>query len=388
MSISENELGEISHIIGGIYDTILNEALWPSVLERICRHVHGKASRIYWRDASNGQAQTVFSWGFNPEFIRAHGEKYAVLNPLYPASVFVKPGEVFSSRDLVPSEEFEASRFFLEWAQPQGFFDAAIFNIQRYQASAAAFTIITGPDYGLVDERMRERLRVFAPHLQRAVLIRREVNTGQQRTQSLESALDQVEAGVFVLDAAGRAVWTNRAAKQLLGKGDMLRAGPFSLSLADPGADRLLREGLAGAPGRPDLLYDARPALIRMTDAEGREWVACLMRLRQGSEMQQNFERVGPAAQAALFVRRAEAVPPSAIELTARSYGLTAAEVRVLQSALEIDTVADIATTLGLSPNTVKKHLAAIFAKIGVSRRAGLIKAVLSSGSAAPLAGQ
>jgi DNA-binding CsgD family transcriptional regulator len=80
-----------------------------------------------------------------------------------------------------------------------------------------------------------------------------------------------------------------------------------------------------------------------------------------------------------LFIRPAEVVPTSGIEACARRYGLTAAEVKVLNAVLEIDTVSDIAKSLGISANTVKKHLSALFEKTGASRRAALVKAVMAA---------
>jgi DNA-binding CsgD family transcriptional regulator len=141
-----------------------------------------------------------------------------------------------------------------------------------------------------------------------------------------------------------------------------------------------LCEGLVATPEHPEYILYPRPALIRLTDREGGEWVACLMRLRRDSATQQAFDHVARSAVAALFVRRVERVPEWSVESSARFYGLTPAEVRVLHAALGIDTVAEMANAIGVSPNTVKKHLSAIFAKMGVTRRAGLIKAVMSVG--------
>jgi DNA-binding CsgD family transcriptional regulator len=379
MKPSTSEVDGLSEIIGLIYDTVLDETIWPQTLRRICDYTGGSASRIYWRDATNGMGETVYSWGIAPDFLRLYREKYVTLNPTYPASIFIRPGDVFSSRDLVPSEEFQASRFFREWAAPQGFLDAAIFNIQRYEASAAAFTIITDDNYGLVDGDLRLRLKRLAPHLQRSALIRREFGRQEKRIHSLEAALNQVEAGVFILDSVGRVAWTNRSAQSLLSDGDLVRDDAFGLTFSSPNAHRLLREALSGGPGRPDELHRDRPALIKMVDGEGNEWIAYLMQLTPQTHTQAAFEQVGRSARAALFVRRAETVPRSGIEACAILYGLTPSEMRVLQAALDIHTVAEMAAALGVSPNTIKKHLSAIFAKMGVSRRASLIRLVLDA---------
>jgi DNA-binding CsgD family transcriptional regulator len=155
--------------------------------------------------------------------------------------------------------------------------------------------------------------------------------------------------------------------------GDIVRDDAFGLTLSDPNAHRLLREVLSGDRGQPEQLLLDRPALIKLIDSQGGEWIASLMQLVPHSQTQAAFERVGRSARAALFVRRAEAVPRSGVEACANLYGLTPSEMRVLQAALDIHTVAEMASALGVSPNTIKKHLSAIFAKMGVSRRAGLI---------------
>lgn len=51
------------------------------------------------------------------------------------------------------------------------------------------------------------------------------------------------------------------------------------------------------------------------------------------------------------------------------SLGLTGQEVKVLERLAEGRSNKEIARVLGLSPNTVKTHLANLFAKLDVSRR-------------------
>jgi DNA-binding NarL/FixJ family response regulator len=52
-----------------------------------------------------------------------------------------------------------------------------------------------------------------------------------------------------------------------------------------------------------------------------------------------------------------------------KSLGLTGQEVRVLERLAEGQSTKEIAKTLGLSPNTVKTHLANLFDKLEVRRR-------------------
>ena len=52
-----------------------------------------------------------------------------------------------------------------------------------------------------------------------------------------------------------------------------------------------------------------------------------------------------------------------------KSLGLTGQEVRVLERLAEGQSTKEIARALGLSPNTVKTHLANLFGKLDVQRR-------------------
>ena len=56
-------------------------------------------------------------------------------------------------------------------------------------------------------------------------------------------------------------------------------------------------------------------------------------------------------------------------EAAARSLGLTGQEMRVLSELASGRANKDIARTLGLSPNTVKTHLAHLFAKLEAGTR-------------------
>ncbi|WP_337270912.1 helix-turn-helix transcriptional regulator [Oryzifoliimicrobium ureilyticus] len=381
MHFSEHDLEEFSDLVGLIYETVLDDGQWAEVLGKVCSFVGGSASRIYWRDATNANAETVHSWGFDPEFLDIYRRRYVSLNPLYPASVFVEPGHIFSTQNLVPPDEFQASRFFREWVLPQGFFDAAIFNIQRYHASASAFTVITGLDYGAVDDRLRYRLKLLVPHLQRAALIGRELGQRSLHVLSLEAALNRLQYGVFILDRSGRTVWANDAGAAMLTKGDVVKDRTTRLGLTHPGADVLLEEGLLPSGEAGDGLPQQQ-ALIKMKDGEGAAWTGCLIRLPAHSATLKAFQRVEPFAHAALFLRPTEVVPASRLETCARLYGLTPAEVRVLNAAIDLDTVSKMAENLGVSTNTVKKQLSAVFDKMGVSRRTALVRAVMSIESA------
>ena len=67
---------------------------------------------------------------------------------------------------------------------------------------------------------------------------------------------------------------------------------------------------------------------------------------------------------------------PSSIRTVAEVCKLTPGELRVLRAVIEIDGVAAIAATLGLSRATVRTHLHNLFQKTGAKRQADLIRLI------------
>jgi DNA-binding CsgD family transcriptional regulator len=83
--------------------------------------------------------------------------------------------------------------------------------------------------------------------------------------------------------------------------------------------------------------------------------------------------RLQPAAVAAVFIGG----PPDAqdgADALAAAFGLTPAETKVLTSLFAGRTLAETATTLGITRPTAKIHLEHIFGKTGVTRQAELMR--------------
>lgn len=86
--------------------------------------------------------------------------------------------------------------------------------------------------------------------------------------------------------------------------------------------------------------------------------------------------RSGARVAAAVFIARAIASPPVEIGIVTRIFGLTPAEARLLQELIVGASLAEAATTLGVTEATARTHRNHIFAKTGVSRRTDLLALV------------
>jgi DNA-binding CsgD family transcriptional regulator len=105
----------------------------------------------------------------------------------------------------------------------------------------------------------------------------------------------------------------------------------------------------------------------------GQQYVAHVLPLTSGLR-----QRIGEAhaAVAAVFIRKANIGWASPVETIAKLYKLTPSEIRILLGVVEYDGIASVASTLGISQQTVRTHLKHIFEKTGKRRQAELVKLV------------
>jgi DNA-binding CsgD family transcriptional regulator len=376
-----DEAEQVSQLIGDIYDAALDPALWPHVLEHTCSYVEGVAAAIMSHDSAHKNAQFYFSWGDDPHYSKTYHETYVKLNPAITTAVLqVKVGEVSSYLDMIPRDEYQNSRFYKEWAGPQGYIDSVQATLDKSATSFAAVVVLRHVRQGIVDDGVRRRMALLAPHFRRAVAIGKVIDLHKVSATTLAGTLDGLAAGVFLVDDGARIVHANTSGHVLLADGHVLTEHQGRLSAVDVEADRTLRDVFATA-GIDDAAAGAKGIAVPLVADDGQRWLAHVLPLASGTRRE---ARLIYAAAAAVFVRRARLDLPSPLETITDLYQLTAAEMRVLMAIVNIGGVPDVAPVLGVSEATVKTHLQHIFEKTGASRQADLVKLV--AGFLSPLA--
>lgn len=178
------------------------------------------------------------------------------------------------------------------------------------------------------------------------------------RPPESEPRTGQPAPGLILFDESGEAMSINDEARQhlaLLPKGPSFPS-PLGLRLPIWVIGTAL-QARAVADGR-----DHGDARMRIRTTEGR-WLTC-----HASCLTRPGGLPGPVA---LVIE--PATPADLAVLVADAYGLTSRELQITQLVARGKTTAEIATTLVISPHTVRDHLKTVFAKAGVSSRGELV---------------
>jgi DNA-binding CsgD family transcriptional regulator len=373
----EEEHG-LTQLIGDIYDAALGSSRWPDVLAQIAIFVGGQAAGLLSKDAVSKYGNVYYQSGVDPYYVELYSDVYWKFDPVARLAD-CDIGHIVSVPDLMSYDEFRAGRFFREWAQPQGWIDAANAVLEKTATSCAYLTVLRNVASGMVDEELRRRMRLIVPHVRRAVRTGKVIDLTQAEAATYADILDGLSPAIFLVDAEGLIVHGNAASRSVLEKGELLRATNGRLSAYDAQVDQTLHNALvaAGSSGSNEEI-GGKSTAIPLRTRTGERYVAHVLPLTPGER-----RKSGPAstAVATLFVRKAEleTAPPS--EVIGKTYKLTPTELRVLLAIVNVGGVRQVAGNLGVADTTIKTHLGRLFEKTGVSRQADLVKLVASYSS-------
>ena len=217
-----------------------------------------------------------------------------------------------------------------------------------------------------------EETRCFAavsPHLGRIVRLSKRF-AAFQLTSEL-SSLERASCAALVLNAEGRAMDMNLMAQKLIGEDFYLARGRPATK--DPGSDNRLRQLSLGLRSRRYASPPAAPVVISRAE---RPWL--LAEVMPLTAFGSDLFTTGCAI--LLLTDLRSLARPNALRLSA-AFGLTAAEARLAARVASGDGINAAAIALGISRETVRTQLSAVFCKTNTHRQAELAALVTHLGN-------
>lgn len=353
------EAGNLSRLIGTIYDAGLEPALWQDVLARICSQLAAKASSVHVVNPLEGRASLFVEYGTDPTWSALLLAKYAGMSPVGAAVLTAELDQPFGLFDFIDEDEYVESRFYREWCAPQDYYDMLGAIISKQPSQVGAVAVTRSRDSGYFGEVERAFMALVAPHVRRAVKLSSLLEQQAKDRAAIAAVIDRLATAVLIVDAGGAIQRTNAVAESAIDDGQVIARRGNVVALVDEEAGAQLSTALASGGSEPHFIVARRQRAA--------SHLLVLMPLDRSS------------GTFALFVNAEQPEAPSIAKPIAALFGLTPREVTILVPMLEGKTIEEIAESLGISIATARTHLARLFTKTGTGRQADLVQKVMSA---------
>lgn len=372
------EVSKFSATVEKIYDAAVDSTQWSNALDHVVELVGGSSAAMHFgnADADNLALSRFYSVGLSDEFNLGMAQ-YAEIWCLQVGVPFWNVGEVHHLPDVLPREEFLNGRFYREFLRHQNQDDYIGMVALKDGPRFVPMAITTDKEVGAFPKHSVELVRLLARHICKAAKISFALELKSLNINMLETTLNSLSAGIFLVQGNGHIVFMNNAAERQMKRGNGINIRNNQIVPKDAAAAKHLLRSLSSV-GQNE---GATSVSIALPDELG-GMLATILPLNNGQR--QNLAVGAKPALYAVFVQDPEVSPPMPGEGFAKLYNLTPSELRIVLAMAPGLGPQDAADILGLSLSTVKSHLQNIFSKTGAGRQADLMQLLMRS--SAPLA--
>ena len=341
-------------------------AAWPEALAAVTRVIGGAGAAFEVFDRSTFSHRAFHGFNIPPAEQIAYLADYAQNNPRW---AMIRPRQskaVQWDYQILDEDRMSREPFYAEFlsALDMRYFVSGILTAREDEY--AVISVQRSPRQGHVERREIDLMTALMPHVRQAFDLSRRLAALADQRDAMESALDWLADGVFMLAADGRVRYANAAAQTILRRGDGLGVRNGELSFRSP--DAAARFG------------KARNAIRRMKELDARTAARADFSIERGIDLPplavslRPFPAARDGAAILMFVYH-PLVPAGGVATVAReAFGLTAAEADLAEALCAGVSPDDHARRRGLSRNTIYTHLRRIKEKTGCSRLVELIR--------------
>lgn len=365
----------LTELVSGFYDASMDPKLWPELLGKMRDAVHADAAAVMSHDFEHGRGQLDHTVSIDAMFVTAYRDFYSRQNVyLQDAENFSQPGVVFTNTQLAEASKVIDTDFYRYWLRPQNLFHHLIGILDAQGPQVTLLTFARAREKGAFWEDDIELLFRLLPHLRQGLRAGHQFRRVQDVERILLDTLDVMPMGIALLGCSGAVIAANRAARDIIDTEEGLYLGSSGLGLKLPAGRFRFRDFLAGTLGEPHSDASGDIHTFSVPREDGRRPITLLV-MPVKDRTQRRADR-DPAA--VLFIGDPERPVDIDPRQLVRLYTLSRAESRVavlLARGLRLDQTAQ---HLGLTYETVRKHLKQIFSKTGTDRQAELVRTLTS----------
>lgn len=362
MTITAFVTEELPALLDLLYGAALDGDQWPIFLQGLMKPFDGANGILHFFDIETQTTPLAYPFGLEREYLIGYQEHFASCNP-YPIQSFARMPlfQVAPATTVLSREEALRTEFYNDWMKPQGISPDHLGCVVHKDAQQMVILAIAPKEKELErnNDRYTRQFEILAPHVKRAIALSK-----ASRVNPVAGGLPaQFSCGAMLISQTRAVKAANPPAESLLREELFLSVDPLGKLR---GRDTDVHAALVAAI---DAVFDRRdplggPVHYRAPSTGDRVSLVVLKLPKMAAQLALVLVLGKPMNGAARFPEQ-----------------FTAAEARLADALLNGQSLAEFSDHVGVSINTARKQLAALFAKTGTNRQAALVAWLLQRNS-------
>ena len=371
-----NRRDPFGRLLASLHAAALDDAIWPAT-SRLIDEACGATGGSFIVGAGAGDGARVSFAAFyrrgerRQDMERVYFDNYFHRDERVPRLGQLRDGRLVPVANLYSSGELKTSAAWNEALPRCGTQNGLNVRLDGPQGSCVVWAI-ADPVAGHWETGQIRMIERLLPHIRSFVNVRQALAAAKGIGSSVVHLLDNARFGVIHLDRRGRILEANEQAGDLLGRANGLWQEGGFLNAWWPEDDVRLSRLLAAALPTLGRQAAGGSMLVRHPSAAPR----LMLHAHPVTARQMDFG--APDLGALVLIEGLDRSMSLDAGLVGSVLGLTTAESRVAVLLAEGRTVPDIAAVSERAESSIRTHLKRIHRKLGVSRRADLVRLVLS----------
>ena len=371
-----NRRDPFERLLVSLNDTVFDDSLWPATSRLLDEACGATGSSVIVGEGVGDEARVSFASFYRrgerrADLERDYYENYFHQDERVPRLRQLRDGKLVRVADLFSARELKTSATWNEALPRSGTQNALIARLHELRGLRVTW-VIADPVSGDWDSDRIRTIRRLLPHIRNFVHVRQALADANAPGASLIHLLDNARIGVIHLDRRGRVVQVNDRARDLLKEDNGLRQQDGFLRAWLPGDDARLGRLVAAA--LPTLHAPAAGGSMQVRNPTVSPGLT--LHIHPMTVRQKEFD--GLPLGALVLIEGLDRPMLSDAGLVEATLGLTAVESRVAVLLAEGRTVPQIAAIIERAESSIRTHIKRIHRKLGISRRADLVRVVLS----------
>lgn len=369
----------VAELVGGIYEAALDTRLWQGFAERI-EAIYPELRLSLFSHTEGGPADDLnVMINFPEAAYRDYAAHYVSNSPYVDFVAGNRIGLPTRSETIIDDRALFRTEHYNDYLRPHrlGHYGTGMV-LERESRVWTALSLADRRDDSARREHQMALLGLLAPHLQRALKLRRALIEARSAAVVPQAMFDGWIHAAFLLDGRGRVATMNRRAEARVARGDAIALSRLGRPVSfDARCSRALDAAIAACQSIRDgaMLANPEPAGLMLPRRHGGSPLHAMLWPIVSAA---GFGVAGAAGQVLLIVSDPDDTPPGAIAWIARRFGLSPAEERLAGEVIDGVPLAEAAERLGIRLSTARTRLKTIQAKTGCHRQLDLVRLAMS----------